>query len=322
MSIRLIAIDIDGTLMASTGAQISQRNREALAAATAAGVEIVIATGRRHAFAMPLVAPLGLSPDSVLVSSNGAVARGFDGSLIVRNFLPSSTARDLCVALRRFGTLVFTFDREGAGALVIEDTKQLHSRIPRWVDANLPYLREVRPIELAFDTDELPIQGMVCGTVEEMRLAEAGLRALPVSREISMHRTEYKARDLGIFDLLPIGCSKGTAIQQLARIRNLQRQEIMAIGDNLNDLEMLEYAGRPVVMANACEEMLEIAGARGWEIAATNDEDGVARVIEKLLTEDSAAVSDPNWAGQLPDSTNGVAGFEDESNDTIAGWTR
>lgn len=109
-----------------------------------------------------------------------------------------------------------------------------------------------------------------------------------MGREISMHRTEYAARSLSILDLLPLGCSKGTALGRLAEIWNLKRGEIMAIGDNLNDVEMLDYAGRPVVMANASEEMLALAREREWEVTAANDEDGVAQAVESVLTEPRA----------------------------------
>ena len=57
----------------------------------------------------------------------------------------------------------------------------------------------------------------------------------------------------------------------------------MAIGDNLNDLEMLEYAGRAVVMANASQEILALAQRRGWELTASNDDDGVALAVEEVL---------------------------------------
>jgi hypothetical protein len=283
VSIRLIAIDIDGTLTPSTGPRISARNCAALQAAEAAGIEIVIATGRRQAYAMPLIAQVGLDENSVMISSNGAVVRGFDGQLLDRRFLPVETARQLCVALRGHGTLVFTFDREGTGALVIESLKQLHARIDRWVEANRPYLVEVQPIERAFDAGEEPIQGMVCGTVAEMIAAERQLLLSDVAGQIAMHRTEYAARNLSILDLLPPGCSKGAALDSLARIRGLERNQIMAIGDNLNDLEMLEYAGRAVVMANAGEEVLALAMRRGWEVTASNDDDGVALAVEEVI---------------------------------------
>ncbi len=263
MSIQLIAIDIDGTLVPSTGPRISPRNCAALRAAEAAGIEIVISTGRRQAYAMPLVAQVGLSEDSVMISSNGAVVRGFDGTLLDRRFLPVETARVLCGLLRGYGTTVFTFDREGAGALVIENMPQLHARIDRWVEANRPYLLEVQPIERAFDAGEEPIQGMVCGTVAQMIEAEKQLLMSDVAELIAMHRTEYAARNLSILDLLPPGCSKGAALHSLASIRGLERDQIMAIGDNLNDLEMLEYAGRAVVMANASDEILALARRQG-----------------------------------------------------------
>jgi Cof subfamily protein (haloacid dehalogenase superfamily) len=283
VSIQLIAIDIDGTLMPSTGLRISARNCAALQAAEAAGIEIVIATGRRQAYAMPLIAQVGLDENSVMISSNGAVVRGFDGQLLDRRFLPVETARQLCAALRGHGTMVFTFDREGTGALVIESLQQLHARIDRWVEANRPYLTEVQPIERAFDAGEEPIQGMVCGTVAEMIAAEKQLLFSDVAGQIAMHRTEYAARNLSILDLLPPGCSKGAALDSLARIRGLERDQIMAIGDNLNDLEMLEYAGRAVVMANASEDVLSLAMRRGWGITASNDDDGVALAVEELV---------------------------------------
>jgi Cof subfamily protein (haloacid dehalogenase superfamily) len=303
VSIQLIAIDIDGTLMPSTGPKVSARNCAALRAAEAAGIEIVIATGRRQAYAMPLIAQVGLSDDSVMISSNGAVVRGFDGGLLDRRFLAVETARQLCVALRGYGTLVFTFDRDGTGSLVIENLQQLHARIDRWVEANRPYLVEVRPIERAFDGGEEPIQGMVCGTVAEMMAAEQQLLLSDVSGQIAMHRTEYASRDLSILDLLPPGCSKGAALNSLASIRGLERSEIMAIGDNLNDLEMLEYAGRAVVMANASEEMLALAESGGWDVTASNDEDGVAVAVEEVLRQRSAMQdADGNGAEEIAGS--------------------
>lgn len=283
MGIQLIAIDIDGTLMPSTGLKISARNCAALQAAEAAGIEIVIATGRRQAFAMSLMAQAGLNESSVMISSNGAVVRTFDGDLLDRRFLPVETARELCAALRGYGTMVFTFDREGTGCLVIESFEQLHSRIDRWVEANRPHLLEVHPIERAFDTGEEPIQGMVCGTLAEMAAAEKQLLLSDVAGRIAMHRTEYAARNLSILDLLPPGCSKGTALDSLARIRGLKPDQIMAIGDNLNDLEMLEYAGRAVVMANASQEVLDLAQRRSWQLTTSNDEDGVALAVEEVL---------------------------------------
>jgi Cof subfamily protein (haloacid dehalogenase superfamily) len=308
VSIRLIAIDIDGTLTPSTGPKISLRNCAALRAAEAAGIEIVISTGRRQAYAMPLIAQVGLGGESVMISSNGAVVRGFDGQLLDRRFLPAETARQLCVALRGYGTLVFTFDRDGAGCMVIENLQQLHARIDRWVVANRPYLVEIEPIERAFDGGEEPIQGMVCGTVDEMLAAEQQLLLTDLAGQIAMHRTEYPARNLSILDLLPPGCSKAAALDHLARIRGLKPDQIMAIGDNLNDLEMLEYAGHPVVMANANAKVLALAQSRRWSLTASNDDDGVALAVEEVLRRQTG-VQDAEGNGSQEVADNPVVEF-------------
>lgn len=286
--VKLIAIDIDGTLLPSAEKRVSERNRLALLEAEAAGIEIVIATGRRQAYATPILASVGLKPETVFITSNGAVTRTLGGERIDRVILPIETARELCPILRQFGgTTVFTFDHDGPGELVLESIEQLHSRIALWVEANRPWIREIRPLEQAFDAGEAPVQGMVCGTLEDMAIAEKWLAENEISRKIEMHRTEYPTRNLTILDILPPGCSKGVALSKLAATRGIEPESIVAIGDNFNDLDMLRFSGRPVVMANAAPELLGLARGKGWEIAPSNDEDGVASIIESVLAEAS-----------------------------------
>jgi Cof subfamily protein (haloacid dehalogenase superfamily) len=284
--VKMIVVDIDGTLLASPGTAVSRRNRRALLEAEAAGIEIVIATGRRQAYAMPLIDLIGLKSETVFITSNGTVTRTMAGERIDRFLLSVETARALCPALRPFGTTVFTFDHDGPGELVLESIEALNARVSLWVEANRPWIREVRPLERAFDEGEAPVQGMVCGGVEEMRRAEEWLAESELAALVEMHRTEYPARDLTILDILSPGCSKGAALRRLANQRGLALEDIMAIGDNWNDLEMLEFAGRAVVVRNGAPDLVELARRRGWEIAPANDEDGVAQVIEALLAGD------------------------------------
>jgi Cof subfamily protein (haloacid dehalogenase superfamily) len=282
--IRLVAVDIDGTLLPSSSTTISERNRRALRDAQAAGIHIAIATGRRHQFAEPVLAQVGLSPRTIMISSNGSVVRHFDGELIRRSLLPEKTARELCSALRPFGqTVVFTFDRTHGPSLIVESMASLHSRIALWVEANRHDLLEVVPLERAFDQHEEPIQGMLCGDIPQVRAAAQALTEMERNGRIAMHRTEYPERDLGILDLLPPNCSKGAALADYARSLGLERSEVAAIGDNFNDQDMLEYAGQAVVMANASAEMLNLADERGWSVTRSNDEDGVAEALGQLL---------------------------------------
>ena len=289
---RLIAIDIDGTLLPSSGIRISERNQEALRRAEAEGVHIVIATGRRQAYAIPVLELAGLSPETYMISSNGTVTRTFSGRRIDRSFLPVATARALCSELRKFGgTTVFTFDFEGPGELVVDSIAALERSVDQWVEQNRPYIREFHPLELAFDEGHSPVQGMVCGTVSQMRDAEERLNTSDFAGLIETHRTEYPGRDLSILDILPPGCSKGSAIGRLAASLGVRREEIMAIGDNYNDVEMLNYVGQPVLMGNAPAELLERAKSKGWSITASNDQDGVALSIIGALQRNEALES-------------------------------
>ena len=291
--LRMIVFDIDGTLLPTTGGQMSERTKRAILATEAAGIEVVIATGRRQAYAAPLLAQLGLRETTILISSNGTVTRNFAGVTLDRSFLDRETSRALCAEVRPFGgTTVFTFDRPGRGELILESLANLNERIEPWVAANLAWIEEINPLELAFDAGDAPIQGMLCGTLAQMQAAEAHLVGTRFATLIEMHQTQYAPRDLSILDLLPPGCNKGTAVARLAAQRGIAQDAVMAIGDNWNDLEMLKWAGQPVLMGNASPQLQALASEAGWQITATNDEDGVAMVLEQLLGEQVQATAE------------------------------
>ena len=281
--IRLIAIDMDGTLLPNISHGISARNALALKAAQTAEITVAIATGRRTAYTAPLLDGLGLRADMPLITSNGAVTRTLGGERMDRCHMESRVARGLCGLLRPFGALVFTFDRLGRGDLVLEDVKQAHGRIALWVEANRNAIEVVKPLENALIDGEGPIQGMVAGNLKRMREAEEALKASPWAGECTCVRTEYPARDLSILDLLPHGVSKGAALKRLAGGLKVDRWETMAIGDNWNDVEMLEWAGHGVMMGNAAAELRTMARMRGWKQAPPNDEDGVAVILEEVV---------------------------------------
>ncbi|MGB6973287.1 MAG: HAD-IIB family hydrolase [Terracidiphilus sp.] len=287
--VRLMAIDVDGTLLAAFAQTISRRNAQALKAAQDAGITVAIATGRRQAYTAPLLEGLGLRAETPLITSNGAVTRTLGGEHLDRSHLAAAAARGICGLLRSFGTVVFTFDREGRGELVLEDMEQAHGRIALWVEANRGAIEVVKPLENALQDGEDPIQGMVAGGVRPMQLAEAALKASAWAAECECVRTEYGERDLSILDLLPPGVSKGWALRRLAARLGIDRRETMAIGDNWNDENMLSWAGQAVLMGNASRELRVLARRRGWKQAPPNDEDGVAVVLERELSKRMAA---------------------------------
>ena len=278
--VRLVAIDMDGTLLATFGQGVSRRNAQAVRAAQAAGITVVIATGRRMAYTTPLLDELSLPADTPLITSNGAVTRTLGGKAIDHCHLRAQVARELCGLLRPFGTVVFTFDRQGRGELVLEDLEQAHSRLEMWVEANRKSIEVVRPLERALADGEDPIQGMVTGGLEKMKAAEQALKKSQWHAHCECVRTEYPARDLSILDLVPPGVSKGWALERLAASLGIDRKETMAIGDNWNDLEMLEWAGQAVLMSNAAPDLRTLAKLRGWKQAPPNDQDGVGVILE------------------------------------------
>ncbi len=281
--VRLVAIDMDGTLLPTFSQSISPRNAKALRAAQQAGITVAIATGRRTAYTAPLLEGLGLRADMPLITSNGAVTRTLGGDPIDRSHLEARVARGLCTLLRPFGTLVFTFDHIGRGELVLEDFHQAHNRIALWVEANRNAIEVVQPLENALPDGNDPIQGMVTGTLDKMRQAEQALKASPWNAKCEAVRTEYPSRDLSILDLLPPGVSKGWALARLAARLGVDRKETMAIGDNWNDVDMLEWAGQAVMMANAAQDLRTLAKTRGWKQTPPNDEDGVAVTLEMAV---------------------------------------
>jgi len=275
-SIRLLALDIDGTLL-NPQFQISGADMAALRRARESGIEVALVTGRRHDFALPIAQQLGF--DLWLISSNGAITRSLQGETFFRDLLPARVCRDLCQAMLEFrGNTVLTFDKHGKGAIVLEHLNELENSIRRWLEKNLEFIDFVVPVEDALVTD--PVQAMFCGPIPRMQDALAALQACSLASEITVLRTQYPVRDLSIVDVLNKDCSKGHALERWAEHRGIPREQVMAIGDNYNDIEMLAFAGYPVIMGNASEDLR----GRGWKVTLPNDQNGVAVALEPVLS--------------------------------------
>ncbi len=274
-SIRLIATDIDGTLL-NPQFQVSEDDLIALRRAHSAGIEIVLVTGRRHTFALPIAQQLGF--DLWLISSNGAVTRSLTGETFHRDLMPRAICLELVGAMQEFrGNTVLTFDKETKGAIVLEHLDDLNASIRRWLEKNMAYIEFVVPIENALVSD--PVQTMFCGSTARMTEALSALEGCGMGNRVTVLRTEYPNRDLSMIDALNAGCSKGHALERWAAHRGFGREQVMAIGDNHNDVEMLEFAGHPVIMGNACEELR----GRGWNLTLGNDQCGVAAAVAEVV---------------------------------------
>jgi Cof subfamily protein (haloacid dehalogenase superfamily) len=272
--IRLLALDIDGTLLDSNGT-LPEANRRAIGAAIAQGVEVALATGRRYDFARPIFEQL---PEPLtLILSNGAVVKTREGRTLTRRLLPREIAHEVLQRTPEHReSAAVVFDRPRDGQVVFETIDWEHPRHARFFAVNRPFLAEAKPLEGCLTED--PVQVMFSGGCSAMRSLFDQLR-VQTDHLFSVALTEYQDRDFSLVDVIRAGVSKGSALHEWSETQGYARAEVMAMGDNLNDIEMLEYAGRPVVMGNAISELRN----RGWAETASNDDEGVARAVETYI---------------------------------------
>ena len=273
--IRLLAIDIDGTLLDSHG-RVPAGNLAAIQEAAARGVHVAVVTGRSYPFALQAVGEL---PDPLtLVVYNGAVARVRDGATLVVRQLQADAARRVLTATRswRPSTLV-QFDRDGAGQTMV-DRLSWDTPNRRGYYARVQHLvKGCADLEHVLDADP-PVQVAFNGGVDEMsRLADV-VRGLG-DTDLAVSVTSYPARDFTLVDVNAAGATKGQALADVARHFGVAREDVLAIGDNHNDVDMLTWAGVAVVMGNA-EPAVR---ALGLPVTGTNDEAGLGQAIRRYV---------------------------------------
>jgi Cof subfamily protein (haloacid dehalogenase superfamily) len=279
MPIRFIALDIDGTLLNSRF-EVSPANRAAIAESTRRGVEVALVTGRRFDFALPVADQID-APLTMIVN-NGALVRTKDRKTLLRHLLPRETAKRVIQATQpwREATAV-VFDRPQANQVILQSINWGDPKRGGYYARNRAFLAEANPLETCLDED--PIQVMFTGPVAMMREAEQALRRVQFTGEFNLAATIYDDRDFAMIDVIHPRVTKGTTLAEWTNARGVPPQEILAIGDNHNDLEMLSFAGVPVVMGNCVPELKQ----RGWHITGSNDEDGVAAAIERFALADT-----------------------------------
>ena len=273
--IRLLAVDLDGTLLNSSS-DVSSASRQALVAAVERGVQVVIVTGRRFHSAMQFVrqVPFAVS----LISSNGARITDSRGEVQHTNFLPCQVARQILRAARDYRPYaVAMFDIPGRGQVTMQDNAVAESPLGWYLRSSPDSLAQVPDLEAAITAD--PVVIMFGGPPGRIEPLEPLLRSFSPAGSVHLTWTKYPARNISILDVMNLGCSKGAALSLWATRCHIEPGEVMAIGDNYNDLEMLQFAGHPVVMGN-CTAGLD---SNGWPVTLSNDEDGVAEAIRRYI---------------------------------------
>jgi len=285
MTISLLALDLDGTLLDARG-QISERNRVAIDNARDQGVHVALVTGRRFRDSRPVALELGL--DVPLISHNGALTKHAATLQTVSVLpLPLAAARNALRVGRATGAdALLSDDYEGLGVLVYDHIRGGNSAANRYLtwarrihgdEEGAHAVQHVDSLEDYLDHD--PIHLAFSGGCEEMDQLEEVLKA-ELGSTVKILSTKYLEQDFTLIDIVNPAASKGAGVAAAAAELGVSREEIMAVGDNYNDLEMLLFAGTGVVMANAPLSLREIAGLHP---TASNREDGVALAIEQFI---------------------------------------
>src|SRR5215467_2346851 len=220
MPVRLIALDIDGTLLDSRW-QVSEANRRAIAEAARRGIEVALVTGRRYDFAMPVARQLD-APLTMIVS-NGALIRSSDGRTHLRHLLPLRVAEQVLRLTKpwREGAAVI-FDRPAENQLLLERLDPDDSLRYAYYSRNKQFIGFANPLETCLTED--PIQVMLSGKVAPMHDAEQALRSASFAQEYALAVTSYESRDFAMIDVLNPICSKGHSLAEWAALCGYSRE--------------------------------------------------------------------------------------------------
>ncbi len=283
--IKLLALDLDGTLLNSRG-NISVENKIAIRKAEEKGVLVTIATGRRFRDARPVA--LEIEFNAPIVTHNGALLK-FAESLETVSFslITNKTVREILRVGKEFGgDALVSADPHGKGTLLYDRISDENLPLRKYIawsrslhgDDAEESVRHVESLEeISHETEVVHVSfSGGCRAMAKMRR----VLELELKDSVNILATIYPHLDFTLLDILPPDASKGIGVEKLAAIHGFSPENVMVCGDNFNDLEMLEYAGTPVVMGNAAPELLE---NENYHQTLSNDESGVALAIERFI---------------------------------------
>jgi Cof subfamily protein (haloacid dehalogenase superfamily) len=263
----LIACDVDGTLF-DENETITPRTRDAVRAAVAAGAQFVVATGRPPRWIRPVVDALGFAP--VAVCANGAVLYDPANDRVL-------SARTL--AVDTLGELAELAARviPGAGLAVERIGERAHdTATPQFISSPGYEHAWLNP-----DNTEVSITDLLSAPAIKLLIRKAGARSSDMAAELAKHvgiegDITYSTNN-GLVEIVPLGISKASGVEEIAKPQGITSDEVVAFGDMPNDISMLLWAGHGVAMANAHPDVLAAAD----EVTAPNSDDGVGRVLER-----------------------------------------
>lgn len=284
--IKLLALDLDGTTLNSSG-KVTAANREAIRAAEERGVLVTIATGRRFRDAQPV--GLELELNAPLVTHNGALLKyaASEETMSCSLLSTEASAKIVRVGKDYGGDALVSTDPHGRGTLLYDRVSEHNLPLRKYLrwsenlhggESGRLGVEHVPQLEAVLHEHEI-VHISFSGGCDAMS-AMLSVLTRELAGAVTILPTIYPHLDFTLIDILPPDASKGHGVAKLAEINGLRSENVMAIGDNFNDLEMLEYADTAVVMGNADPQLLERAE---FYTTLSNDESGVAAAIERFI---------------------------------------
>lgn len=283
--IKLLALDLDGTLL-NSGGKIPEANKNAIRRAEEKGVKVTICTGRRFRDARPV--GLELELNAPIICHNGALLKYADSlETVAASTIVEETVMEILRVGSNFGAdAMISVDPHGKGILLYERISDDNIPLQKYIawsktlhgsgaEESVMRVESLKKSILDHKTVHVSFSGTCRKMAKMQTLLQNELQA-----DATILATIYPKLDFTLLDILPPDASKGTGLEKLAKLNGLKAENVMAIGDNFNDLEMLEFAGKPLLMGNAAPELLE---SKGYETTASNDENGVALAIERFI---------------------------------------
>ncbi len=276
---------MDGTLLTATQ-QVTAENREAVLKAQEQGVEVVVATGRSYQEAIFVLEGAGIKCPVICV--NGAEVRSADGEIVSSSPLNKEAARQAALRLVENGVYfevytnegTYTEDEDKAISVIVDIFSTANPEVPIEEIAEAAeerfhkgLVKKIDGYDQLFKEDQYKIYKILAFSLDPEKLAAASGAMQDISGlAISSSGSEN-------IEITSIDAQKGIALEKFVESRGISLQETMAIGDNFNDVSMLERVGKPVAMGNAAEEIKALCG----EVTVTNEESGVGKAIMAVL---------------------------------------
>lgn len=266
---RVLALDLDGTLT-NSNKEITPKTKEALFMAMGSGVKIILASGRPVIGITALAHELELKKRGgfIMAFNGGEIIDCKTGAVLRRLTIPMECIPDICSAARTVGCIPLTYTDKSIVAESGSDEYVLREK--KCVNAEIKTVEDLS----RFVTYETP-KFLIVGPHEKLVPAENILKEKYADRLNIFYSESY------FLEVCPKGVSKSDGLACLCEHLGISRESLMACGDGMNDMPMLDYAGFSVAMANSCAEVL----SRADYVTLSNDEDGVAAAVKKFILE-------------------------------------